>query len=55
MLGAYIVVGLLGLLAVALVGWVIAGEVGERRKARAAGQAVVRYQRSDHDQPGDES
>jgi hypothetical protein len=55
MLGAYFVVALLGLLAVGLVGWVIAGEVAARRKARAAAQAAMRFQRIGRDQAGDES
>lgn len=52
MVGAYFALGILGLLAVVLVGWVIAGEFRERRKARAAAEAVARFQRSCREQGG---
>jgi hypothetical protein len=36
LLGPYLILGVLGLLAASLIVWVIAGEVKERRSARAA-------------------
>ena len=47
MLGTYFVVGLLGLLAFGLAGWVVAGEINDRRKARAAARYSGRFQRTD--------
>lgn len=55
MIGTYFVIGLLGLLAVALGGWVIAGEVSERRQARAAARFAVRGRPSAASSPGERS
>ena len=46
MLATYFVLGLLGMLAISLVWWVIAGEIGERRKARAAAAFAMRSRHS---------
>lgn len=50
MTGAYFIIGFFGLVVIGLVGWVIAEEVGERRKARAAARFAGRYQRSEREQ-----